>query len=289
MALPSWAQNSWSRSPGGSWPGGVAGQCGCNPPACGPRLPATPWPCSALSPCRVPGRPRRGRAGLVTRRLSVFREQGGLDCRPTALRTTARPRVTPDLGDARCLLLSVQFFNVFSSPCQRRQDARLPWRRLVEIPRSVLIIAVPPAVSHEGRGAEAERGASAHSCPEPAPRRLRLPTAAPEPRGPAPRPCTGSGRAASRAPERPSGCPVPGGHSLHPVSAARFPRRLLLGEESSETVDVAGHTAHGPVPGRPPRQRPHAFLLPDAVLPSFLTWRSLPRSRAVTLSFCSFG
>lgn len=151
-------------------PRGCTPPCGCISPR-GPRAPqrpvavlgAVPLP---LSPCRIP------------RRLDWAGPPAAVHFPP------AIP--APDDGTATCkpvALSSVVFFKVFSSPCQSRQDARLPWRRPVKIPRSALIIdsaqrgALP-------RAAARRRGeASAHSChshrpppPQAGPRAAGLPS-----------------------------------------------------------------------------------------------------------------
>ena len=117
---------------------------------CGPRAPrrlrGPAWHCPrvpSLSPhCGDTGAAGLGWAGHQQGLISG--ERGAL----TATQKRAQPRVPASGRCALCLAACcsrLSFLNVFSLPCQSRQDARLPWKRLVKIPCSVLIIEFQPS------------------------------------------------------------------------------------------------------------------------------------------------
>lgn len=279
MARPPGRRIHGSRSPGGSWPGGLEAWRRGHPmwlhpslwlpPSLGPRAPHRPRPCLALSPCRVPG----AWAGLGwAGRPAAARPQGtgGLGCRPRSGRG-GHVRA----GGAHCasqpVALSSVSLNVFSSPVRAIRTPGCHGDGRLKSP-SVLIIGSQPATSHfGGRGAEAG-GSQRRQLPEP-------PAGATAPTGGTALPTAalsatwgqGGRPAVHRAwlgllqgAERPSPrVPSPGGHSRSPTCLWPVPHGVSSVERSpGRQWTWLGTWPHGRCPRRPPPSAPTCLPSP---------------------------
>lgn len=157
------AEPGGRHAPGGSRPGRLPALCvaALRPPWSEGSSPA-PWLCAGGT---VPGRrapppPAAGRGGAGP----VSSERGAL----TAIQNVAQPRASL-IWEMRGLLAAccsrLSFLNVFSSPCQSCRDARSPWKPLVKISCSVLIIEFQPSRARSLWAAERRPGGKAAPTP----------------------------------------------------------------------------------------------------------------------------
>lgn len=117
------------------------------------------WHCPR-APCPPPPPRAAGRGGAGP----VSSERGAL----TAIQNVAQPRASL-IWEMRGLLAAccsrLSFLNVFSSPCQSCRDARSPWKPLVKISCSVLIIEFQPSRARSLWAAERRPGGKAAPTP----------------------------------------------------------------------------------------------------------------------------